>query len=87
MGCIIVFSSFLSVLVFIPGQRGLVWKTIVPSEPIKEKESMAIEEVGTSLPKIASSSVASKESETNTEESSDEHVSIHSDTDATQQSL
>lgn len=72
MGFIILFSSVLSVAVFIPGQSGLFCRTKVPGEIAK---TVAVEEGGsTPSSKLASDSVASKESETTSTDHS-EHVS------------
>jgi len=78
MGSIILFSSFLSMFVFIPGQNGLIWKTALPTETIKAAENFAIEE-GDSPSKVASNSVASKDSETHVEDSDEHELSEHSD--------
>lgn len=82
MGFIILFSSVLSVVVFIPGQSGLIWKTRVPTETTKTTTktvgSVAIEQ-GDS-PKLASGSVTSKQSESS--ETDSDHRSHHSDSDA-----
>lgn len=69
MGCIILFSSILSMFVFIPGQSGLFWKTTVPSEPVKTVEVVAAIEEGDK--EKTSHSVASKDSETHAADLSD----------------
>ena len=61
MGFIILFSSVLSIVVFIPGQSGLIWKTTVPTEPVKNVESSAIEDGDNEK---ASNSVVSRDTET-----------------------
>jgi hypothetical protein len=60
MGFIILFSSILSIVVFIPGQSGLIWKTTVPAEPLENTENCAIEDGDKEK---ASNSVVSRDTE------------------------
>lgn len=65
MGCIILFSSVLSIFVFIPGQSGLVWKTADPMMLTKTLEGVTAIEGGDEG--NAANSVASKDSDTQVE--------------------